>query len=174
MDNIPMRTRLIILLSIFTALLTSNVNALERPVIDTRKLSSDKQCARKQVQKTSEQIQQIDQMIAQQQQRLDTFQGCPSPDEQVLIGYMQWVASVKGSIKELNVLKKQGVQILTACKSGNIPSSRRGQVTIIDQFNTDYTELQQKTMSDNRQYTLLSNIMKTKKDTACSAIHNTR
>ncbi len=42
------------------------------------------------------------------------------------------------------------------------------------QFNLQYLELQQKMQSDNRQFTLLSNIMKTKHDTAKNAINNVR
>ena len=41
-------------------------------------------------------------------------------------------------------------------------------------FNMQYLMLQQKMQSDNRQFTLLSNIMKTKHDTAKNAISNVR
>ena len=41
-------------------------------------------------------------------------------------------------------------------------------------FNLQYLQLQQKMQSDNRQFTLLSNIMKTKHDTAKNAINNVR
>jgi hypothetical protein len=41
-------------------------------------------------------------------------------------------------------------------------------------FNMQYLLIQQKMQSDNRQFTLLSNIMKTKHDTAKNAINNIR
>ena len=41
-------------------------------------------------------------------------------------------------------------------------------------FNLQYLQLQQKMQSDNRQFTLMSNIMKTKHDTAKNAINNVR
>ena len=41
-------------------------------------------------------------------------------------------------------------------------------------FNLQYLMLQQKMQSDNRQFTLMSNIMKTKHDTAKNAINNVR
>jgi len=41
-------------------------------------------------------------------------------------------------------------------------------------FNLQYLQLQQKMQSDNRQFTLLSNIMKSKHDTAKNAINNVR
>ena len=41
-------------------------------------------------------------------------------------------------------------------------------------FNMQYLQLQQKMQSDNRQFTLMSNIMKTKHDTAKNAINNVR
>jgi len=41
-------------------------------------------------------------------------------------------------------------------------------------FNMQYLSLQQKMQADNRQFSLLSNIMKTKHDTAKNAISNVR
>ncbi len=41
-------------------------------------------------------------------------------------------------------------------------------------FNLQYLQLQQKMQSENRQFTMMSNIMKTKHDTAKSAINNVR
>jgi len=41
-------------------------------------------------------------------------------------------------------------------------------------FNLQYLQLQQKMQADNRQFTLMSNIMKTKHDTAKNAINNIR
>jgi len=41
-------------------------------------------------------------------------------------------------------------------------------------FNLQYLQLQQKMQADNRQFTLMSNIMKTKHDTAKNAINNVR
>jgi hypothetical protein len=41
-------------------------------------------------------------------------------------------------------------------------------------FNLQYLQLQQQMQADNRQFTLLSNIMKTKHDTAKNAINNVR
>jgi hypothetical protein len=41
-------------------------------------------------------------------------------------------------------------------------------------FNMQYLQLQQKMQADNRQFTMLSNIMKTKHDTAKNAINNVR
>ena len=41
-------------------------------------------------------------------------------------------------------------------------------------FNMQYLQLQQKMQQDNRQFTMLSNIMKTKHDTAKNAISNVR
>ena len=41
-------------------------------------------------------------------------------------------------------------------------------------FNLQYLALHQKMQSDNRQFTLMSNIMKTKHDTAKNAINNVR
>ena len=41
-------------------------------------------------------------------------------------------------------------------------------------FNLQYLQLQQQMQSDNRQFTLISNIMKTKHDSAKNAINNVR
>ena len=41
-------------------------------------------------------------------------------------------------------------------------------------FNLQYLQLQQQMQADNRQFTLLSNVMKTKHDTAKNAINNVR
>jgi arginine decarboxylase-like protein len=41
-------------------------------------------------------------------------------------------------------------------------------------FNLQYLQLQQKMQSDNRKFTTISNIMKTKHDTAKNAINNVR
>jgi hypothetical protein len=41
-------------------------------------------------------------------------------------------------------------------------------------FNLQYLDLQQDMQNENRQFTLVSNIMKTKHDTAKSAINNIR
>lgn len=41
-------------------------------------------------------------------------------------------------------------------------------------FNLQYLELQNKMQGDNRQFTMMSNIMKTKHDTAKNAINNVR
>jgi hypothetical protein len=41
-------------------------------------------------------------------------------------------------------------------------------------FNLQYLQIQQQTQADNRQFTLLSNIMKTRHDTAKNAINNAR
>ena len=41
-------------------------------------------------------------------------------------------------------------------------------------FNLQYLDLQQNMQHENRQFTLVSNIMKTKHDTAKSAINNIR
>ena len=41
-------------------------------------------------------------------------------------------------------------------------------------FNLQFLQLQQKMQADNRQFTLISNIMKTKHDTAKNAINNVR
>ncbi len=41
-------------------------------------------------------------------------------------------------------------------------------------FNLQYLQLQQKMQSDNRKFTVISNVMKTKHDTAKNAINNVR
>jgi hypothetical protein len=47
-------------------------------------------------------------------------------------------------------------------------------VAMVDTFNMQYHELQQKISHENRQFTMVSNIMKNKHDTAKNAINNIR
>ena len=80
---------------------------------------------------------------------------------------------------EIHNAYRQSVEALAAAGSGG---SRQGQLMnatrqmqqMNQSFNLQYLQLQQKMQADNRKFTLLSNIMKTKHDTAKNAINNVR
>ena len=62
----------------------------------------------------------------------------------------------------------------TAGTGTNMMGEMRQMQELNMSFNMQYLGLQQKMQADNRQFTTLSNIMKTKHDTAKNAINNVR
>jgi hypothetical protein len=56
----------------------------------------------------------------------------------------------------------------------NLMEATREMAEMNQSFNLQYLQLQQKMQGDNRQFTLMSNIMKVKHDTAKNAINNVR
>ncbi len=69
--------------------------------------------------------------------------------------------------KELDNLLKHGEKLLKLSKGA-------GAVEMQESFNLQYLQLQQDMQQQNRQFTMISNIMKVKHDTARSAINNIR
>lgn len=59
-------------------------------------------------------------------------------------------------------------------KQAQLAMHQQGMMEMNQSFNMQYLGLQQQMQQENRQFTLLSNIMKTKHDTAKNAINNVR
>ena len=93
--------------------------------------------------------------------------------------YNQWLKTSSGS---LNALADTGDSLLEQVEQLAAGGSESAQLMLATKemqemnqsFNLQYLALQQKMQADNRQFTLLSNIMKTKHDTAKNAINNVR
>ena len=88
--------------------------------------------------------------------------GLTSKEQSELKRYDKWLGS---ACNELAKLSKKGEKLLKQAK----------EVEKMQQsFNLQYLQLQQDMQKQNRQFTLVSNIMKVKHDTAKSAINNVR
>ena len=61
-----------------------------------------------------------------------------------------------------------------ANKTEELMNATRDMQEMMNSFNPAYLELQQKISHENRQFTMVSNIMKNKHDTAKTAINNIR
>ena len=59
-------------------------------------------------------------------------------------------------------------------KQGQLMNATRQMQEMNQSFNLQYLQLQQNMQAQNRQFTMMSNIMKTKHDTAKNAINNVR
>jgi hypothetical protein len=59
-------------------------------------------------------------------------------------------------------------------KEGELPDATKKMQEMNQSFNLQYLQLQQDMQAQNRQFTLISNIMKVKHDTAKAAINNVR
>ncbi len=95
-------------------------------------------------------------------------------------GYVQASREVDGLIAKL--LQKVREVSRLAEEAEKTPSARpeklivaaRQMNDLFQSFNIQYLELQNQMQDENRRYTLVSNIMKTKHDTAKNAINNIR
>lgn len=97
--------------------------------------------------------------------RQSSPRGLSRSDQSELKKYNRWLSR---ACKEFEKLTKQGEKLL---------KQREATAKSIDMqqsFNLQYLKLQQSMQRQNRQFTLVSNIMKVKHDTAKSAINNVR
>jgi len=86
--------------------------------------------------------------------------------------YTKWL---KDSSQKLYELANQWHSSLTKMEKNQGPPSKQNQMTEMSQsFNLQYLGLQQAMQDENRRFTLVSNIMKNKHDTAKNAINNIR
>jgi len=91
--------------------------------------------------------------------------GLARRDMSELERYNKWLSN---SCKEIEKLSNQGEELLKQTKVTE-------EVLKMQQsFNLQYLQLQQDMQQQNRQFTLVSNIMKVKHDTAKNAINNVR
>ncbi len=86
-------------------------------------------------------------------------------------GLLRIVSEMKTDLSRLE--KSHADLYASAQKLGKLFNSLQMQ-EMNKSFNLQYLGLQQKMQSDNRQFTSMSNIMKTKHDTAKAAINNVR
>jgi len=86
--------------------------------------------------------------------------------------YTKWL---KDSSQKLDELENRWHSSLTEMEKNQGPTSKQKQTTEMNQsFNLQYLGLQQAMQDENRRFTLVSNIMKNKHDTAKNAINNIR
>ena len=86
--------------------------------------------------------------------------------------YTRWL---KDSSQKLYELANRWHSSLTKIEKNQGPPSKQEQTSEMSQsFNLQYLGLQQAMQDENRRFTLVSNIMKTKHDTAKNAINNIR
>jgi hypothetical protein len=79
--------------------------------------------------------------------------------------YNKWLSTV---CAKLDKLSKQGESLLKRKIAGKKAD------TMLKSFNLQYLQLQSQMQKDHRQFTMMSNIMKVKHDTASGAIRNMR
>jgi septal ring factor EnvC (AmiA/AmiB activator) len=65
-------------------------------------------------------------------------------------------------------------EMADASRRQRLLEALRGMAEMSESFNIQYLDLQKQMQDENRRYTLVSNIMKTKHDTAKAAINNIR
>ncbi len=99
-----------------------------------------------------------------------------SEQQKGLRDYNQWL---ERSSKKLDNLANTGDSIIqNAASSGNSQEELMQLTKEMQQmnqaFNSQYLKLQQEMQKENRQFAMISNIMKVKHDTAKSAINNVR
>jgi len=86
--------------------------------------------------------------------------------------YTKWL---KDSSQKLDELASRWHSSLTEMEKNQGPTSKQKQLMEMSQsFNLQYLGLQQAMQDENRRFTLVSNIMKNKHDTAKNAINNIR
>jgi hypothetical protein len=86
--------------------------------------------------------------------------------------YIKWL---KDSSQKLDELANRWHFSLTKMETNQGPPSKQNQMTEMNQsFNLQYLELQQAMQDENRRFTMVSNIMKNKHDTAKNSINNIR
>ncbi len=90
--------------------------------------------------------------------------GFSSYENAELKKYNSWLGI---ACKQLDNLTKHGEKLLKLKDSSGASEMQQS-------FNLQYLQLQQDMQAQNRQFTLVSNIMKVKHDTAKSAINNVR
>lgn len=83
--------------------------------------------------------------------------------------YNKWL---KSSSSELDKLAEKAEDMLG--DSNKLMQATKEMQEMNQAFNLQYLKLQQEMQGQNRQFTLISNIMKVKHDTAKSAINNVR
>ena len=91
--------------------------------------------------------------------------GLSRSEQSELKRYNKWLSS---ACKELDKLVKMGEHLMKQIE----PTTKS--VKMQQSFNLQYLKIQQSMQEQNRQFTLVSNIMKVKHDTAQSAINNVR
>lgn len=90
--------------------------------------------------------------------------------------YVEWLKTWES---RLNGLAAKGESVFGSASGGSRGQDQLSSVNMqiaemSESFNLQYLELQQKMQNENRQFSLISNIMKTKHDTATNAINNVR
>ncbi|TFG31239.1 hypothetical protein EU527_12970 [Candidatus Thorarchaeota archaeon] len=90
--------------------------------------------------------------------------GLSTTEKAELKSYNSWLIT---ACKQLENLLKHGEKILKL-------KDRAGALEMQESFNLQYLQLQQDMQAQNRQFTMVSNIMKVKHDTANSVIRNMR
>jgi len=95
-----------------------------------------------------------------------------SPDERSEARrYHQWL---KNAAKRLDALAKRGEGLMRS-RAGSTDIAAQKQMKEMNMsFNMQYLQLQNQLQAENRKFTLMSNIMKTRHDTAKNAISNIR
>ena len=91
--------------------------------------------------------------------------GLSRSEQSELKRYNKWLSS---ACKELDKLVKMGEHLMKQIE----PTTKS--VKMQQSFNLQYLKIQQSMQEQNQQFTLVSNIMKVKHDTAKSAINNVR
>ena len=95
--------------------------------------------------------------------------GLNSKQQKELTKYNKWLEASSGA---LNELAKLGDALLT--KGTELIQATQEMQEMNQSFNLQYLGLQRKMQQENRQFTMLSNIMKVRHDSARSAINNIR
>jgi hypothetical protein len=83
--------------------------------------------------------------------------------------YNKWLISASAKLDELAVKGETLLGSEEKLMQATLPMQE-----LYESFNLEYLKLQRQMQSDNRQFTLMSNIMKVKHDTAKNAINNVR
>jgi hypothetical protein len=116
--------------------------------------------------------------------RSPTTAGQPPPDVPTTADLAALDAAARGQFdaaasvgKLFERLSAKVAEVARAGESGSVEElmrATRDMQEMNQSFNLQYLQLQQKMQHESRQFTLVSNIMKTKHDTAKSAIQNVR
>jgi len=95
-----------------------------------------------------------------------------SPAERLEAGrYNKWLIDAAG---RLDALARRGQMLRRPGAASTSAEAQRRMQEMNMSFNLQYLQLQQNMQMENRQFTLMSNIMKVKHDTARNAINNVR
>lgn len=95
--------------------------------------------------------------------------GLNSKQQKELADYNKWLEASSGALDEL---AKLGAALLT--KEPELRQATQEIQEMNQSFNLQYLALQRKMQHENRQFTMVANIMKVRHDTARSAINNVR